>query len=388
LALRLADDDTSIEPTSTASPRASDKSGAQALPAIGVAFGLGERWVIGAALGQSIYQRKYTIPQFGQRPEDVERFFPTRYGGLEASSENIAFVVGGAVRAGDWLALAASAGFESAKLETTRMIWAGFSGREPVGDPAKDLILVLRGNRRFIPRAAIGAFIAPVDVPIEMAASISVRPPTTLEGDAALRSTTSDGAPPAFTAAQTATLDRPGIAIGGAGIRYLGSRIVIELGAQVTRYWRRLAARSWRLSPLTVTDESGAEGALTRVETLIATRPHFRLSGALDVAVIDGFLWLTAGYAYQSAAVADADRGPLLSAPPLHIAALGAEAVWANFVVTLGVSRAFAPRRTVTATTSVTLVNPYGDGAGTGPAGTGQYTYSADRGALTVEYAF
>src|SRR5205085_7691403 len=80
---------------------------------------------------------------------------------------------GASWRPNDWLAIGASRRVSRAALDETRRVWAGFAGREPVGDAARDVTIALAGDDAFVPGFAAGALIAPVDAPVELAASVS-----------------------------------------------------------------------------------------------------------------------------------------------------------------------------------------------------------------------
>ncbi len=387
LAMGLRTQDTSISDSGAPAPIL-DRAGASSNPSAGVAFGLGERWLIAISVQHHGASRRYPAPQFGQPAADVEELLPARYAGhtLDATTQRL--TAGAAVRTNDWLAIGLAASIDSISVETQRSVWAGFSGRETIGDPSKDLLLSLRSSK-LAPRATVGVLAAPIDVPLEFAASASLRLPTTLSGEATAEATTNVGAPPVVTRAPVAAeLPLAGVANASAGIRYLGNRFVVEVGGHATLHWRTQAARRWRLTGLEVRDESGAVGTLEQVSSRLAVRDHFRVGASVDVAIIDGFLWLTSGYSFTSARVADRDRNPLHPSAAVQTIAIGAEVVWSGLGVSVGVSRGFSGDRSVGSRSSVAIVNPFGPDAGSALTGTGSYGSSVTRAALSIEHGF
>lgn len=384
LGIRIGEIDTEL--TGGSGRVAVDQSGPALVPNLSYARGLGDRWVIGAAVaGTADHQRVFPAPVFNQPPEDVEDLFFYRYGGLAGSATQRTLTAGGAVRAAEWLAIGAALRLSTLEVSETRAIWAGFSGREPVGSAGRDLLLEVDGRTFARPGAALGLLAAPVDVPVEIAAAVSIDLPASLDGDAALRSTTDAGSPPVPGAGGSASIKHPARIVAATGVRYLGERWIAEVNGELG--FTAGARPRWRLAPIDVTDESGAVGALETVAPLLDVRRQYAVRGAVDVAVVPGFLWATAGYGFTSAAAPTARRNPLLAGPKIHRVAAGVEALWSDFTVTVGYARELSPPAGVADTAAgVAIVNPFD--AGTALATQGRYQRSGDIGALQVEYVW
>lgn len=382
--LGLAEIDTEID--GAGGRTALDQSGPAVIPSLSYVRGLGQRWVLGAAATETAdHDRAYPAPVFNQPPADIAALFFYRYGGLAGRATQRTLAAGAAVRATDWLAIGASLRASMLEVAETRMVWAGFSGREPVGAAERDLALELSAETFARPGAALGILAAPIDVPIEIAAAVSVDAPATLDGTAALRATTDMGTPPAPGSGGAASITYPTRIVAATGVRYLGERLIAEVNGELD-----VAAGArprWELAPIAVTDESGAVGMIDAVDPLLEVRRRTAIRGAVDVALVPGFLWLTAGYGFTSASTGAARRGPLLAGPPVHRVAAGVEALWSSFTVTIGYARELSPAVQVSpGDGGVEIVNPFD--AGTAAATEGRYRRTADRGALQVEYAW
>ena len=382
LGMRLGEIDTEVigETRTT-----SDQSGPSLIGSLAYAQGLGDRWVVAIAFAETAdHQRRYPAPRFNQDPAEVADLFFYRYGGLAGSAIQRTVSAGAAVRATDWLAVGASMRISTLEVSETRSLWAGFSDREPVGSADRDLILTTSAETFARPGASAGLLAAPIEIPIEIAAGVSIDLPATLSGTATLAPTTDAGTPPVPGPGGEATLEHPGRIVAATGLRYLGARFIAEVNAELSRAPGR--DPRWRLEPIAVTDVSGATGMVDRLDPLLEARSQHAIRGAVDVALVPGFLWLTGGYSTTSAATSSATRGPLQSARRVHRIAGGAEALWSGFTVTVGYARELSVEAAVSDGAATPILNPFD--AGSGPATAGRYRRSADIGALRIEYAW
>jgi hypothetical protein len=155
-----------------------------------------------------------------------------------------------------------------------------------------------------------------------------------------------------------------------AGARYLGDRVTLEVVGEVTFYPGGAERENWEIHGVAVRDDSGVTQSLGSVPALAAQRTRGGVRAALDIELLSGFLWLTAGYAYQTGPVSGQYLTPTLLGLESHTLAAGLDASWGELSVTLGYARSFSSTKSVTGT-AVDIVNPFG--AGTGPAATGTY---------------
>ena len=371
-------------------PTVADRSSPVSAPLVAASTSLGPVIVGVAALVEGRLDRTLPAPEPGQLDEDVARLFPHRYGGLELSYRRRTVVLGAATRVGEWLGVGVSVGASDLELRERRRIWAGFAGRDPLAGPARDLDLVLGGEDRFVPVAAAGALIAPPSLPVELALAASHSADAYPDGDPALARTgdrtypeplvgPGDGRPRAELRLGAPTVLR-------AGARYLGERVIVELGAELTLYREAGKLPIWRTRDLAVRDETGREARITRVPSQVALRDHAAVRAAVDLEAAPGFLWLTAGYAFATAATSERRVGPAFGDLGGHTVALGAEASWNQLTFTLGVARVLAPAAEVSEADSLELLNPFE--AGTAPAAAGRHRRAQDTVGLTVEMAW
>jgi hypothetical protein len=387
--LALHDDDmrfAAADAAQTGSPTILDRSSPELVPSVAVQGAVGPVVLGVAYLELGHLDRLLPAPVPGQ---PVGPLFPHRYGGLSLRYRRRAVVAGAAVRAGDWLGLGASIGASDVQLDERRRVWAGFAGRDTIADDRRDLDLDLGGRDRLVPFAAVGALIAPTVVPIELAASLSWSADAELDGELGLASTGIGRRFPdprevsnleADTRVAMPTVLR-------AGVRYLGERFVVEANADLTWFGDEGAVPVWSTSGMMVADESGFTADLGDIPSLAAQRDHASARGAVDVEIVSGLLWATAGYAYATGATGRAHISPGFGDLAGHTAAIGAEAAWNGMTFTIGLARRFSPTVSVTADESaVEIENPFN--GGTASAGAGRHGRAHDAVGLTVEVAW
>jgi hypothetical protein len=140
----------------------------------------------------------------------------------------------------------------------------------------------------------------------------------------------------------------------------------------------------WTLD-LAVQDRAGApEQAFTTAPSVIRPRDHASVRGAVEVELVRDFVWITAGYAYRTAAVAPADTTATWVDAGAHTVAVGGEAYWRDVTIALGYRRTLAAAGD--RATEVRLVNPVG--GGDIGVGAGRYDVGTDGFALSREVAW
>jgi hypothetical protein len=388
----LHDDDASFRAPgsgATNSPTASDGSAPALAPSISLQGALGPV-VLGAALLElGHFERVLPAPAFNQGPDDVIRLFPHRYGGLEVSYRRRVAVAGAAIRVGDWLGLGLSIGGSDVEAGERRRIWAGFDGRDPLANPIRDLDLELAGRDRLVPFAAAGVLVAPPPLPLELAASLSWSADAFLDGDVALGKTSDESYPEPFLGGDEPAAD---VRIGmpttlRAGLRYLGERILVEVGGDLTWYREAGKVPAWSVTGVGVRDQTGRTAMILDVPSLLAQRDHAEVRGAVDVEIVSGLLWLTGGYAYATGGTGRAHLSPGFGDIAGHTLALGAEGSWNQITLALGVARRISKSVTLAENESeVEMENPFDAGSAT--AGAGRHARGHDAVGLTMEVAW
>ncbi len=333
-------------------PRISDRGPAELIPLAGVIGTLGPLVVgVGVATTASI-DRRLPAPEPGLPAETVSADFPHRYAALEARWTRRTVALGVAARPTEWLAIGAAATF--ARVDTTerRRVWAGFGGRDtPLGNPVRDVDVAIAATDGFVAGGAIGALLAPGDVPIELALGASWSDDVRAGGEAtvAVARTPVIGAvlPPTVEAADARAVGRFGSPLTlHAGVRWVGARFAVEAGATAWTYPSR-ADDAWEITAARIVDASGASAPIAGLATRIGRRSHGALHGSVDLELLPGFAWLSAGYGWRGAAqttpattLGGVDRGG-------HTLAFGAELTAGAAIITLGWSRQLARTTTV-----------------------------------------
>jgi hypothetical protein len=390
LAVAVHDEDADFRAAGAASansPTVADRGAPGAAPMVAASASFGPVILGAAVLATGRIDRALPAPEIGQPAADVERLFPHRYGGLELSYRRRTAVLGAATRIGDWLGVGISAGASRVSLRERRRIWAGFGNRDPLGSPTRDLDLILAGEDSFVPLAAVGALVAPPDLPLELAIAGEWSGGLHLRGDAALARTSNESHPEPLTgpgARASSEVGAPTILRGG--LRFLGERLIAEASGELSVYREAAKLPSWQLRDLGVRDETGVTASIEQVPSLVALRNHTAVRTAVDVEAVSGFLWLTAGYAFATAATSRTRLQPAFGDLGGHTAALGAEASWNQISFTLGVARQFTPAATVDDSESQQFLNPFD--AGTAPSAAGRHRRARDTFGFSVEIAW
>ncbi len=371
------------------SPTVADRAAPALAPSAAVQGALGPVVLGAGVLELGHLDRLLPSPAFGQRDPDVDRFFPHRYGGLELSYRRRVAMVGAAMRIGEWLGVGVSLGASDVELGERRRIWAGFASRDELAFPTRDLDLTLSARDRLVPFAAAGVLVAPPPLPIELGVAASWSADAHLDGDVVLGRTADREFPEPFVegGAPAAKLRLGMPSVVRAGARYLGDRFLVEIGADLTWFSDAGKVPAWRTVGMAVRDETGETDPVGDVPSLVALRDHTAVRGALDVEVVSGLLWLTAGYARSSGATGRAHISAAFGDIAAHTVSLGAEGTWNQITFALGVARRLSPSIDLAAEESDVLVeNPFD--AGTASAGAGRHKRAHDAVGLTMEIAW
>ena len=361
-------------------PLARDQASSHALPT-GAVIGAVGGWVIGVgAMTAAVSERALRRPA-GTALGDQ---FDYRYAGLGGAIRRDTVTAGVARRIGDSVAVGASFGASRVAVAETRRLWAGFRDVAAVGSPTHDVEIALSGADLFVPGAVAGVLIAPGDHPIELGASFAWSGKVVVRDEPLAITGTPDGPSVAAGGARADLTLRPPLTA-RAGVRYLGRRVVVELGGDLWIAPAAAAEAAWRLDGVRVIDRSTVETPLARVPSRISLRTHGAIRAAVDAELIGGFLWATGGYAYTVGGTSAARLSPTFGDLGGHTAALGLEGQAGGFTLTLGWSRTWSAARTPTST-ALSLDNPFG--AGDAPVPLGTFDGSIDQLGALLDLAF
>jgi len=341
LGVAIADDELAWYGPSDA-PTARDQAGSPIAPA-GAVIGAVGPWVIGAgAMTASVIERQLGLPR-DLPASQLANEFEYRYAGIAGALRRDAITLGLARRLGDSVAVGLAVAGSRITLRETRRVWAGFAGRDTLGDPALDVTLGFEGDA-YAASAVAGVLVAPLDTPLELAASLAWMQTLDVDAAAAATSAVATTAPRVELADPSATLRVQQPWTARAGARYLGERYVIELGGDLWIYPRAAAAArpSWEVSGITIVDRSGVATPLARLPSRLSQRKHGAIRGAVDVELIAGFLWATTGYAYTTGATASSRLSPSFGDLGGHTLALGLEGTAGGVTLAFGWSRTWS----------------------------------------------
>ena len=338
------DDELAWQSATPDSPIARDQAPSSVAP-IAAALGSIGPWVIGAAVMTSAVQDRALRPPRDLPPGQFGVQFDYRYAGIAGSLRRDTVAVGAARRIGDSLAVGLSVSAARVTLTEVRRIWAGFGGRDGIGEPEQDVEIAFAGEDRFVPSAVAGVLLAPSDSALELGASIAWTQTLQVDAEVGTATTPPMGGPTIPEAPSSASLRvRQPLTMRAAG-RYLGERFAIEVGGELSRAPRGSTYTTWGVEGMRVVDRSTIETIITRVPSRISLRTHGAIRTAVDVELIGGFLWATVGYAYAMGAVAESRLSPAFGDLGGHTLGLGLEATAGGFTATLGWSRTWASAR-------------------------------------------
>jgi hypothetical protein len=369
---------------------ANDRAGVDLVPFAALELGLGRRVVVAAALlSPSDLGWSYPEPPTTWDPAADDRAaYPYRYAGERFHLRRTGGGVGVAVRALPWLAVGGAALAFDVSMWQQRTLWAGdpaAAGDLGSRSPAWDMPFFAGGEDGFVPALSAGLVVAPVDLPLELGASVFWSADAHLVGSPTLGPTRDPSlAGAAVDPEASASLDLPMPIYVRAGARVLFRRAALELDGELVLGGGGASAPAWSLAGVTVTPQIGPPVPLAAVPLGPMFSDSFAVRAALDIDVVPGVLTVTAGYAFASRAVAAASTSPVFPADDTHTFALGVHARVAGGSVTLGVARSqrFAADH---AAEDVQVVDPLGPLAVPVPAAAGRYASGDTMAALQVE---
>ncbi len=347
---------------------AGDRAGVEALPWGAIELGLGERVTAGIAfLTPTDVAYTYAQPPADYQPSDADaHIYPHRYAGTRLRLVRHTAAAGLGVRALPWLAAGAAALASRVSLDHGRMISAeAAAAGATAGElrPAWDMPFSAEAGA-WVPGTSVGLVIAPLDVPIELAASF------TWTGDADLHATPELGdtrglagsgarnATAQIAPDAAATLALPLPSTFRAGARFLGGRWVAELQADYSRI--ASAPPVWTIEGVSITPDQGTARPLTTVPLGPIFQDGYALRAAVDVDLVPGAIAVTAGYAFTRRLSPRSRATPILPDAASHTVAFGLEGRVAGAQVTLGIARSERPAETIPAADSgVTAVAPF-----------------------------
>ena len=129
------------------------------------------------------------------------------------------------------------------------------------------------------------------------------------------------------------------------GVRWLGERWIAEVGGDLWIYPKQADETSWRIDGVSIIDSTNVAAAITNVPSRLSTRSHGAVRGALDIELVEGFLWATAGYAYTTSSTSTAHLSTTFGELGGHTAAAGLEATVGGFTISLGWARQWSTKR-------------------------------------------
>jgi hypothetical protein len=365
-------------------PPARDQSGSTTLPFAAMEGSVGS-WVLGAGVMTSTAsERAFATP--GRNPtSSFGQMFDDRYAGLGGSIRRDTLTAGGARRIGESIAVGASLAISRVEIGEVRALWANHQ-QTPVGDPNHDVELALDAVDWVSPSAVAGVLLAPPDTHVELAASVAWTSDIHVSGDAtATRWATDAMTTPGVTvtgATGHAWLDvRQPITVRTAA-RWAGERWAAELNGDLWIFPRSADETSWGLSGIRVVDASNVAADVTKLASRISTRSHGAVRGALDIELIEGFLWATGGYAYTTSSTGTAHLSTTFGELGGHTTALGLEIAAGGFTVSLGWARQWSTKRALSGS-AWQHDNPFGSPDASIPGGT--YDGSSDMVGVAVD---
>ncbi|MDX2087216.1 MAG: outer membrane protein transport protein [Kofleriaceae bacterium] len=369
----LVDDSTAWLPDNAAAPIARDQAGSSLLPGAAVVGSVAGWNIAAGVMTAGVTARALRDPLDVPRADDLDALFDYRYAGISGALRRDTVTLGVARRLGDAVALGVAVGLSRIEVRETRRLWAGFAGIVPVGDPSRDVQLAFAATDNVVPSATAGILLAPPDQPMELAASVGWTARTVAEGDV-VASGVAGGTSVRTQSPQARIAFRHPLAV-RAGARYLGERYVVEVGGDLWLAPASTRSAAWSVGGVTVIDPSTVTAELQVVPSRISQRTHAAARAAIDVAVIPGFVWVTAGYAYTVGGTTEKRLSPTMGALGGHTFALGMEGSAGGFTYSLGWSRTELVE--TRGAEDFMLDNPFG--AGTAPVASGRYSGSADQ---------
>ncbi len=365
---------------SPSSPIARDQSGSSTLPMI-AAEGAWGAWILGAAAMTSTVSDRQLRSPGSLDGAHYGNAFEYRYAGLAGGLRRDTVTIGAARRIGEWLAVGISIAGARVSVNETRAVWAGFVDRKDVlGDPDHDLEIAISSEDSLSPSAVAGVLVAPPDTHLELAASIGWARTAHLVGTVLASGIGMGARVQTSSPAATMELDEP-VTV-RTGMRWLSDRWIAEANADLWIFPEKADTATWKITGVQAIDQSNFGVPLSQLASRISERTHGALRGAVDVELIEGFLWATAGYAYTMAGTGRERRSPTFGELSGHTLGLGLEASAGSVTFNLGWARTWSTKRPEQSSVW-RLDNPFNAGDGQVPSGT--YDASSDLVGLSID---
>lgn len=366
-------------------PPARDQSGSTTLPFAAIEGGIG-KWVLGAGVMTSTASDRAFATPGRNPPSSFGEMFDDRYAGLAGSIRRDTITAGGARRIGESVAVGAAIAISRVEIGEVRALWANHQQITVGEDPNHDVELALDAVDWVSPSAVAGVLVAPPDTHVELAASVGWTSDVHASGDASASRWAMDATPtPGVTVtggSGRAWLDvRQPITVRTAA-RWVGDRWSAELNGDLWIFPHPAGETSWGLSGIRVVDASNVAADVTKLPSRISTRSHGAIRGALDVELIEGFLWATGGYAYTTSSTGTAHLSTTFGELGGHTAALGLEVAAGGFTISLGWARQWSTKRALSGS-AWQHDNPFGSPDTAIPGGT--YDGSSDMVGIAVD---
>jgi hypothetical protein len=381
----------------SSSPVNRDQSSSRLLPMLAIE-GAFEDWVFGAGvITNARTERLLRQPGVNAPAGDYGKTFEYRYDGFAGSFRRDTLMAGGAHRIGDTVAIGLSISASRVEVSELRRVWAGDTNRkipgttpgttmnEQTGDPTQDVELGMTGTG-YTPGVVAGVLVAPESTSLEIAASASWMGPARATG-----TVSGHGAIPESQYAVALDSNHARIEVEQpvtvrTGVRWLSERWIAELGGDLWVAPNQARSPVWRFDGLSIVDSTtiGAtrEINVAQLPSRMSTRTHGALRAAIDVELIAGFLWATAGYSFATAGTAGTRLSPTFGDLGGHTAAIGLEATAGGFTVTFGAARTWSVKQNEPAS-AWKLDNPFGTGDSMVPEGT--YDGSVDMLGVSID---
>ena len=365
---------------SPSSPVARDQSGSSTMPLVAAEGAWGD-WILGAAaMTSAVSERQLRNPG----PLDAGHYgslFEYRYAGIAGGLRRDTITIGAAHRLGEWLAVGGSVAGSRVSVHETRGLWAGFVDRkDALGDPEHDLVVAVGAEEALSPSGVLGVLVAPPDTHLELAASVGWARTAHVAGTIEAHGIGAGARVRVSSPSATMDLEQP-VTV-RTGMRWLADRWIAEANADLWIFPDTAETATWKTTGVQIIDQSNFSVPLTQLPSRISERTHGAVRGAVDVELLEGFLWATVGYAYTTAATGRGRRSPTFGELAGHTLGLGLEASAGNLTFNLGWSRTWSTERSEQ-TSMWRLDNPFRAGEGQVPGGT--YDASSDMVGLSID---
>jgi hypothetical protein len=345
----VVDDAAEWRSDDTSAAVAKDQSASSLMPQAAVEGELGDGWIVGIGFQTAaISARTFASPNDYPADQLMNRF-DYRYAGIASAVRRDTLSLGAARRFGDAVALGVAFGGSRIGFDETRSVWAeSVLGRAV--DPNHDIAVALSASG-YAPSAIAGVLVAPPDTRLEVGASLAYTTAVDLSGDYRTADPKPGMNPPGVAAAYqspSAHLELHQPVTARIGARWNAEHWIAEVDSDLWIYGNAAQAATWDVSGLRVDDTAnGASAPITRLPSRVSAQTHGAVRGAVDVELLAGFLWATAGYAYTSAGTSGQRLSPTFGELAGHTGALGLELSAGGFTITLGWARTWSVARSV-----------------------------------------